>query len=281
MTLNIYEYIDFRDFLSDFYKDSKESNKAFSLRYFAKKAGFASAAFLPLIIEGKRNLTKEFIPKFATAIGMSKKEHQYFEVLVSFNQAKNAEAKKYYFELLRRIRKDKAGEPLKDEQFEYLSNWYYPVIRELIALPDFTETPEWIAKKLNYRVTLGQARDALERLQNLGLITRDENGSLKQVDINVMTDQEVHYTAVYSYHQQMLSIAKEILAATNGTGHEISGITMPVSKNQFNEIKRMIHDFERDILRYLLDHPETPENVTQLNVQLLNLTERVSGRKNG
>ena len=68
---NIFEYADYREYLKDYYEHSKDTKDNFSYRYFAQKAGFASSNFLYLIIHGKRNLTKDYIPNFGKALGLS------------------------------------------------------------------------------------------------------------------------------------------------------------------------------------------------------------------
>ena len=151
---NIFEYVNYRDYLKDFYKHEKSANPNFSHRYFVKRAGFSSPVQLYRVTEGKRNLTRESIHKFVQGLGLGKREQQYFEILVSFNQAKGPEAKRYYLELLNNMRKEKVGTPLDEGKFEYLSKWFYPAIRELVYLQDFHDDPEWIKRVLKNRVNI-------------------------------------------------------------------------------------------------------------------------------
>ncbi len=51
---NIFNYMDYREFLEDFYDEQKSANKAFSYQYFANKAGFKSKSFIKLVIDGKK-----------------------------------------------------------------------------------------------------------------------------------------------------------------------------------------------------------------------------------
>lgn len=281
MKPNVFEYSNYREFLKDYYNYSKVTNENFSYRYFAQKAGFSSSNFLYLIIEGDRNLTKDFVPKFSNAIGFSKGEQQFFDTLISFNQAKTPEAKKYYLELLHNLKREKVGVLLSDAQYEYISTWYYPVIREMALLTDFTEDPVWIKSQLANKVTSSQVQDAISILFRLGLFKKDESGRTVQSEAHISTENEVAHAAAYSFHQQMLSIAKEILETLAAEKREISGVTMALSKKQFDEIKSRVHDFEDSIIRYLADNPETPEAVYQINVQLFPVTGVPSANGNG
>lgn len=271
MGLNIFNYTDHRAFIKDYYETHKLQNPKFSYRVFAKKAGFSSSAFLPLVISGKKTIGKDSLRRLGSAMGLSKKEQVYFESLVWFNQAKDEASKEYYHQLLRSIKKDKPGKVIKGEQFEYLSHWYYPVIREMVTLPTFKEDKLWIRARLNDRVTIRQIRDALDDMLKLDLLKRDDAGRLRQVDASIVTEDEVSHTAVLMIHQQMLLLAHEMLVATKGVGSEVSGMTMAVSKKQYKEIVTMIRDFQNEIIKYIETHSDIPESVVQLNVQLFNL----------
>ncbi len=272
MKPQLYDYSNYRDFLSDFLKAAKAKDKKYSYRFFGQKAGFSSPNFLYLIIKGQRNLTKEFLPKFANAMGLNKKEQQYFEALVAFNQAKTPETKRYYLELLHNIKRTKLGSQIQNHQFDFVSKWYYAVIWELVACPQFKNDPHWIRKELGNKISATEAKEAIEKMIAIGLLTKNEDGGVCRAEKNLATNDEVYHTAAYSFHQEMLSIAKEVLAKTDGKEREMSGITIAVSENQFEEIKRMIHDFRNHVVNYLNNNDDQPGRVFQLNMQLFPLS---------
>ena len=95
--LNIFSYSDYRHFLADYYKTKKASSAKFSYRYFAMKAGFSSASYLKLVIDGKRNLTECSQEKFVNAIGLNEKESEYFNALVGLSQCLTEREKMKFF----------------------------------------------------------------------------------------------------------------------------------------------------------------------------------------
>lgn len=271
---NIFEYDDFRPYLKDLYTHTKRTNPAFSYRLFAKRVGIPSSAYLPLLIDGRRNLVNGNITKVALAFRLTKKEHQYFEALVQFSQAKDQETKRYYGELLRHLRKEKVGRPLSDDKYEYVSRWYYPAIRELVFLPAFTDDPCWIRRKLKNKISAHQAKEAVDVLMRLGLIAKDERGKYRQIDAGLITDDDIAHAAAYSFHQQMLTLAKEALASARQDEREVTGITMALSSRQYGEIRKIIRDFQQSIARYITSNPDVPDAVYQLNTQLFSLTAK-------
>lgn len=277
MTLNIFEYTNHREFLNDYYAHAKATTKNFSYRYFGMKAGFSSPNLLQRIIKGDRNLSKDFIPKFATAMGLSKTEQRYFDALVSFNQAKTPEAKRYYLELLHNLKKKSASQTITDDQYEFISRWYYPVIREMVVLPWFKEDPRLIRKHLGNRLKKRDIEEAIETLLRLGLLSRNESGRLIQSESNITTEPELTTTGAYVFHQQMLTLAKDALRNVPADQRNFSGVTMTISKKQLREIKAKIREFENSIVQYITDNPDIPESVFQMNMALFPCTTTSNG----
>ena len=75
---SVLSYIDYRQFLKDLYDEKKRTTRFFSARYFAQKAGLSSASFLREFITGKKNLGKQTVEKFISAIELNGKEARFF-----------------------------------------------------------------------------------------------------------------------------------------------------------------------------------------------------------
>lgn len=272
--IDIFGYTDYRKYLADFYAAKKETNPGFSYRVFSRLAGFVSPSILMLVIQGKRNVTQQALSGFCKALNLNAKERRYFELLVQFNQAKDVEAKKHYYEQLFPVSDKCNGTELTHNQYKYMSQWYCPVIREMVGLPGFKEDPRWISKKLKNQITVGEARDALQLLIDLQLVERSERGVLRQTDKNVTTKKDVEHVAAFKFHSNMLEHAKRSLVEDkSGNGREISGITAALSKEQFDKIKKMIRKFENEIM-HSLENPEgEADDIYQFNFQLFPLTD--------
>ena len=80
-------------------------------------------------------------------MGLKKRETNYFNSLVYFNDAKTLDQRiKYFEELKSRIPKGTLKE-LRESQYVYFSNWYNLVIRELVDMYDFKEDYAELGKK--------------------------------------------------------------------------------------------------------------------------------------
>jgi uncharacterized protein (TIGR02147 family) len=267
----LFEYLDYRAYLADYYKAAKAHNRAFSYRYFSRKGGFASPNFLKLVIDGQRNLGPDSVERFAEALKLTTGERRFFANLVAFNQATTAEEQNAAFERVSASRRFRSARRLERGFFDYLSNWYYPAIREMAGRSDFSEDPEWIAGQLLPAIQPAQARAALDLLVELKLLVRNPEGRLVRGDPSITTGHEVQSLAVRNYHTQMLERARESMALAGRGARDISALTVCVAPSTVAELKERIHEF-RELLLDRCDRDSDGTVVYQINFQLFPLT---------
>lgn len=188
---NIFTYVDYRQFLGDYYDAAKANVAAFSYRYFARRAGYKSPNFLKLVIDGKRNLSPESIEKFAEALELSRRERQFFADLVEFDQSPSPVDRANAFERVAASRRFREARRIDSGFFRYLSTWYIPVIREMVARKDFNPDPAWIAAEVYPPIRPEDAERALELLFELELLVRDDQGRVSRGDPSLTTGHEV------------------------------------------------------------------------------------------
>jgi uncharacterized protein (TIGR02147 family) len=248
----------------------------FSFRQFSRKAGYASPNYLRLIADGKRNLSHESIGRFARALELSAKEHESFEALVLLDQAKtDAERNIYYRRLKKRRARSSPLARLENEQFEIYSSWYILPIREMSLLPDFKEDPEWIAQRLHPPIKASQATQALELLFRVGLITRDDNGSLAPSEVKLVTPPTVKSLAFRNYHRALLGHSSKALDGLSPTKRNITSVTVGMSPRQYELVCKKIEEFRHELLDLIEDdpHPEQSREVHVLGFQVVPLTQ--------
>lgn len=272
MKTTIYQYDDYRKFLRDLYQELKETKRAFSFRFFAREAGFTSPNYLQLVMNGERNLSPASIQKFSKGLRLGKQEAEFFENLVLFNQSKSAEEKTRYFQRMARNRRFRGIKQLEREQFEYYARWYYPAVRELVQLSSFKEDPEWISKHLRPKITSRQAQQALELLFKLGLLSRDADGKLHQVNPLVTSGAEVSSLAVTNFHKEMLREASASIERFPASVRDISGVMVAIPKNKIPELKERVSKFRKELLSLMEEGGQKSDIVMQLNVQLFPLS---------
>jgi uncharacterized protein (TIGR02147 family) len=270
--LSIYEYDNYRSFLKDFYFFEKARNKNFSFRFFSRMAGFKSPNFLKKVMEGECNLSEESIPKFAKALKLNKEETEFFRNLVLLNQARTVEEKKVHAQEILRSRVYRRIHPIAESQHNYLANWYFVVIREMVSLPDFKEDPEWISSRISPKVTPSEVRWAIEEMLKIGILKREANQELALANSFIMTGDEVLSPSAGQFHREMMKRASECIDRVPREKRELSALTVCVSRDAASKIKQMVQDFRKAVLQACAED-QSPEAVYQINLHLFPLVE--------
>ncbi len=275
---NIYKYLDYRLFLKDLFLFRKKQKKIFSYRYFSAKAGFSSPNFLKLVIDGHRNLTNESVAKISKGFGFKKKERIFFENLVFMNQAKTDEEKEHYYKEISSIRGYTKVKKIEKDIYDYYSNWYNLVIREMVIFGDRKQTAVEIAEQLNPKISPKEVRKSLKLLTDLGMIRQNPNGEWERMEKALTTGAEVQSFMVANYHQKMLQLAGESINRHKPEKRDISSVTMSISSKTMTEIKRRMTAFRKEIIEIAVSDTEV-DQVVQLNMQAFPLTQEPKRKK--
>ena len=266
LTIRVFDYLNYRDFLRDAYVELKEKQRGFSYRWFARRCGMSSPNFLKLVIDDRRNLGPESAGRFAQALDLGQQETDFFLELVAFNQATSAHEKNLHYDRIGKYRKHRAVKRLERKAFDYLSHWYYPAIRELVSCDGFVDDPAVIARQLRPQLTEAEARRALNDLVRLGVLRRDESGRLQQGEPLLSTGPEVRSLAVGNFHRQMIQRASDSIETVESAEREISALTVALSKDGFRVFKEKIQKLRAELLELSADESE-PTRVVQFNFQ--------------
>jgi uncharacterized protein (TIGR02147 family) len=273
--VNVFAFVDYREYLRAFYGAQKERGARFSHRAFSRRAGLRSSNYLHLVMNGKRELSSEMAPNFARACSLGRVESDYFCELVSFGRAGTNDEKNRCYARMVRFRGFRAAHKLDAAQAAYHSSWYVPVIRELVARRDFREEPKWIAAELLPPISREQAEEALALLLELGLLVRGREGRLEQAAAIVTTGSGPLGHHVVNYHRTMLERAIRALDELPREERDISTLTLCVAASAVEDLKERVRAFRRELLALAEDEPN-PERVIQINFQLFPLTQGTS-----
>lgn len=263
----VFQYIDYRLFLRDYYKEKKATTRHFSYRYFCGKAGTSSPVFLKLVIEGKSNISLEMTDKFARALGLNKQESRFFKHLVLFNQAKNADEKQDHYAILVTMSNNVSRHVLGSEQFEYLRKWHSVVIRELVCQRDYKDDFRALAASVVPRISKRDAEYSVRLLLRLGLIVRQDDGRYRQADRALATNREVAGPAIRAFNKTMIDLAKQSVDTIENTERNVSGMTVGVSRASYDVLCAEIEAF-KDRITAIVHNSVEADRVYQLNMQL-------------
>ncbi len=277
---SVFTYTDFRRYLRDFYNDRKSGTRRFSFRGFAQAAVFSSPNFILQVMEGKKNLAGDSASRLAEAMGLTGEEAGHFQDLVRFAQAKDVETRSRALESLEARQRRDGPALLADDDAAYLAHWYLPVIRELAALPDFSEDPAWIARRLGFPVPAKDIRAALGFLERKGYLTRVPEGAegagrLVPKQATLATggmEPGALARAARAYHLQMAGLARQAIFKLPPERRLVANTTLSLSAEGYAHALARIEALRKELLAAAADD-SAPAGLYQLNINLFPLTQ--------
>ncbi len=273
---DLYTYLDYRAYLSDWFDARKAANPRFSHRAFARKAAQRSPSLLLHVIDRKRNLTPTTLDGFARAIGLKGDDLAYFSALVQLDQGDTPDERNRAWETVRATRRFREARHLEGDGFAYLSHWRHSAIRELAGCAGFRADAEWIAQTLRPTVSVEEARESLELLVRLGLLVSDADGTLRPRDASVVTPHEVASLAALNYHRGMLERARDALSTTPSTERHFCAVTVAIPETMLPTLKRELARVQERLLDQC-DSSDAPRSrVVQINLHVFPLSTAVS-----
>ena len=270
---NIFNYMDFREFLKDFYTNHKAENPGFSFQIMADKAGFKSKSFIKLVIDGKKNLTADSLRKLNKVLKLNDKAFSYFDDLVAFNQAKTLKMRNYFFERLFSYRKRNPGRLVMHHQYDFYAKWYHNTIRELVTFYKFNEDYDALAKMVMPPISARTARESVRLLLKLELIKKKKDGYVQTAPL-LTTGDEVKSVAVQNFHVQNMVLGAESIDTCPSPERDISCLALGLSKEGFEMVKTETQMFRKKLLQIAKDD-RRPNRVYHYSIQLFPTSQKI------
>ena len=267
----VFEYLDYREFLRDYYNSKKAANSAFSLRVFSDKIGFKAKDFISRVMNGEKNLSTQSIPKVASGLRLGKHETEFFVGLVEFNQAETTEERNAAFEkmqaALKVVRFAEKQHLLGHCQYMVYSHWRHLTIRSLIGLFGFKGDYESLAKQVHPRISVEEAKQSVKLLEECQLIKKGEDGNYTLTESAITTGDRTSKLALRGFHQHCLKLAADSIDRDNPGERHISGLTLGISKEGYDRIVERINAFRKEIA-LIAEEDEGADKVFQMQFAL-------------
>lgn len=274
---NVFDYLDFRAFLRDWFAARVAADPTFSKRKFVRMAGRTSPGLFGDVVDGDRKIGPETAAAFARAMSLGRTEATFFESLVRFGQATDPVDRRNAWERILGTRSFRALRRIEGDSYAYLTSWWIPAVRELAARPDFHADPAWIAARIRPEITEVQAREALATLGSLGMLKEDEHGVPRPADAVLTTPHEVESMAVHAYHKGMLGLAADAIDRFPATDRHLLGATLSVPTRLVSVLKAELDAVQERILALADGFDDPAEQVIQVELALFPLSDRAAG----
>jgi uncharacterized protein (TIGR02147 family) len=274
--INIFEYLDYRQFLKDCYEEEKKEKPFFSYRYISAKVGL-NPGYIVKLFQGKIQLGVKNISAFADLFNLQEKKREYFVELVLFGRAKNQTEIEIRFERLHSI-KGLKFRTVADDIVEFYSKWYNMVIRSILSIYPFDgKDYRKLASMLSPPISAGEARDSIQLLEKLELVRKDSEGFFRPTEEFISTGEKWTSALIRDYQKKNMELAADSLLRHPKKMRDISTVTMTFSTKDMEALRERVKQFRQELLMMSKDVLDE-DSVVQLNIQVFPVA-LLDGRK--
>lgn len=264
---SIFNYLDYRKYLSDALEERKRMNRHFSFRFISQHLDLKSSAFMNRVIKGKKKLPESLVPKIAELFKLNDTEREYLLILVKFNHCSDTADHEELFRKLDALKRKETARHVQPEQYRVFTRWFYVAIRELLRIVRFKGDYHALAGSLHPKIKNREAREAIETLEKTGLIIRGEDGIYHPLESQITTGETWESELIKNLQIQFASLGKNAIVSLPKQQRDISNLTFCASEATMRRVADEIAALRRKILAFA-DNDADADTVYQCNLQL-------------
>jgi uncharacterized protein (TIGR02147 family) len=269
---NIYHYLDYHAWLDTAFKEKKAAIPTFSHRFISQRLGLKSSGYILYVMQGKRKLTETMAVGLAQIFKLTRPQADYFLQLVRYTNAKSSTEKQFQFEQLVALRR-RHVKNIEPEQYRFYEKWFYPVVREALALAPFSGEYATLAATIRPAITPAEALEAIRLLVDLGMIEQDNEGIYHKKE-SVVSTGDIWQSAVIHAHQRLLlQKGNEALESVPKQERDISHLTITASAATLELISQRLSHLRAELLE-LARSEKKPDRVLQCNFMVFPVAMR-------
>jgi uncharacterized protein (TIGR02147 family) len=273
--LKVTEFLSHAEMLASLYAKAKGAIAHYSYLRFAADLGFGETNVMRLVVSGQRVLTVKAGRRIAHALDLHGTDLRYWNTLVAYAATHETQERERLFRLLVSYKSKSSSVELTAVHAEYFSEWYHPIIREMVGLSDFEPNAEWIQQRLAFPLRLEFIRKSLSLLQKLGVLTLNSETQKWERNGNIATAREVDSLSLVSYHQKMIAMGAESMTRIEEQRRDIQAITVSLPASAVTLLKARIEEWTT----YLLALEKSNEGASdaeihQINIQVFPFTKK-------
>jgi len=272
--IDLFEYIDYRQYLRDLYEDRKRDNPAYSFQLMGNRLEM-DPSYVAKVLAGQRHLPAAKLEAATRLCGLAGRAAEYFECMVGFCRARSASDARVFQARMERIRGVESS-ALSAVQARFYSSWIFTAIRAALGLQDWRDEYAEMARRLDPVPSAEQVEEAVVFLLEHGLVRRDESGVLHPTDRHIRPGAKVDRDAIRAFQKEMLEMGKRSIDEHPPLVRDVSTLTMAIRSDSLSDIRKLIEDC-REAIRQRIDQDSDPDCIYQFTFQAFPLTRSPRG----
>lgn len=221
---DISRYTEYRKYLRDAYAAHKLRDRKFSHRFITQKMGIPSPGWFADVLASRQNLKPRNLNPLMTVFKLDSREREFLRALVEMEQAGTPEERTAAYEKWLEL-KGTGKEKIAKDRFKYFDHWYYPILREILALESFQGDYADLAAKVHPPIRPAQAKEAVQSLTRLRLLSPVSRTSLPVA----VKDTSTQPLRSHKLQQAYMRLAGPALQKFNKEQRNFSALTLSLS----------------------------------------------------
>ena len=215
----------------------------FSFEKFCRDAGFKSKSVVTMYAQAKRTPSAENLAKLGEYLQWTREDLEFASLLIARTKTIGAtENQNFYTKQLQRLQTKPINAKLIQDYSAMLIIWYTGTIHEMFQLKNFQASTAWIAERLGGQITQEAVQTALQDLERLGLIAKDEKMGWRLLESSWSTPVEFPSKLIRSFHRTMLNRARAALERESISTRFNMAQTLSVQEKDLPEAKKFLDE---------------------------------------
>jgi uncharacterized protein (TIGR02147 family) len=271
--LNIYEYIDYRKFLTDWREEEKRRNAGLTHEYLCCALGQKNRSFYNDLEKGRKLIGSEVLDRLIRLFGFQGNEAKYFRALVGYGQPATYAEKEFWFEQI--VEMNNTPKRMIDKKsFRYFREWWHAAVRSTLDTCKVGENYSLLSKRLFDRISPRQAQESIRLLSDLGLIAKTAEGFWKPTEKVITTGDNVREECMRRYLLANHAILQQIIEQDLPGTHDSTNLTVSVSKKGLERIVNRIRQIRSEIISIAHKDEESSDRVYQISIHAYPITRK-------
>jgi uncharacterized protein (TIGR02147 family) len=275
----LFQYLNFRKFLKDWYDWHKEYEDGFSLSSIQKRSGLASRSHFFDICYG-RKLTEKFVPAYIKLLDLSGDEIHYFKAMVVYEQGTTDTLRAKAFETMAKISPQLLTLQVGSDMMRFFEQWYQPVLLTILAIHPSEKDPSVLASLFNPKITELQCVKALKLAQELGVLEWDPKNNIWHLQNRFMSCAEsTKELALKPFHRKLQEFGIWHYDHSYEKQH-FSTLSIATTEKIKLKIEDILRETRSKILELVKQEPGE-DTAFQVNFQVYPLSRPLHKRRSG
>ena len=282
---DIYNYISYREYLTDFVMTLRVYNKKQnSFRRINEVLGTGNDhGYLQKLLGlneqwiksyGVKNITDNFIMRFCNnLLYLDEEKTEYFITMVRHEQTTlESEKQKLYQELCRL--NNSAPTLITPDEYPLFKVWHILALRVILDVIDYpagSETTATIAERMNPSVSEKEVADAIDYLLKTDMIAKDNDGNYRPTKKRITTGTEAGAKIIKEWQHEYFKLALKTFHESGPLKPSYWTNTISCSKECIEQIEALSKEFIKQVDLRVCSEKKKPEVVYHINLQIFPL----------